>query len=85
MHEHNARILRFFFCYSQGACISLYTAYNFKELLGGVLACSGILFPQGKIVGDKNKLKVFLAHGDKDESIPFLSNDEFGVTELLII
>ena len=62
--------------HSQGACISLYTAYNFKELLGGVLACSGILFPQGKIVGDKNKLKVFLAHGDKDESIPFSFHKE---------
>ena len=62
--------------HSQGACISLYTAYNFKELLGGVLACSGILFPQGKIFGDKNKLKVFLAHGDKDESIPFSFHKE---------
>ena len=57
--------------HSQGACITLHTAYNYKELLGGVLACSGILFPQGEIVGDKNKLKIFLAHGDKDESIPF--------------
>ena len=62
--------------HSQGACISLYTAYNFKELLGGVLACSGILFPQGKIVGDKNKLKVFLAHGDKDLAIPFTYHKE---------
>ena len=57
--------------HSQGACITLYTAYNFKETLGGVLACSGILFPQGNIEGDKSKLNVFLAHGDKDESIPF--------------
>ena len=57
--------------HSQGACISLYTAYNLKKLIGGVLVCSGILFEQAEIVGDKNKLKVFLAHGDKDLSIPF--------------
>ena len=58
--------------HSQGACISLYTAYNLKKLIGGVLACSGILFEQAEIVGDKNKLKVFLAHGDKDQAIPFV-------------
>ena len=57
--------------HSQGACITLYTAYNFNETLGGVLVCSGILFPQGQIVGDKNKLNVFLAHGDADKAIPF--------------
>ena len=62
--------------HSQGACVTLYTAYNFKELLGGVLACSGILFPQGEIVGDKNELKVFLAHGDQDDSIPFSFHNE---------
>jgi len=32
--------------HSQGACISLYTAYSIKQLLGGVLICSGILFPE---------------------------------------
>ena len=57
--------------HSQGACMTLHTAYNYKELLGGVLACSGILFPQGEIVGDKTKLKIFLAHGEKDNIIPF--------------
>ena len=62
--------------HSQGACISLYTAYNLKKLIGGVLACSGILFEQAEIVGDKNKLKVFLAHGDKDLAIPFTYHKE---------
>ena len=57
--------------HSQGACISLYTAYSFKELLGGVLACSGILFKETEIVGDKTKLKVFMAHGFEDRAIPF--------------
>ena len=62
--------------HSQGACMSLYTAYNFKELLGGVLACSGVLFPQGEIIGNKNKLKVFLAHGDNDKIIHFDFHNE---------
>ena len=62
--------------HSQGACISLYTAYNLKKLIGGVLACSGILFEQAEIVGDKNKLKVFLAHGDKELAIPFTYHKE---------
>ena len=56
--------------HSQGACITLYTAYNFKELLGGVLFCNGILFKEVEIIGDKNKLKVFLAHGEEDNDIP---------------
>ena len=62
--------------HSQGACISLYTAYNFKELLGGVLVCSGILLNETEIVGDKNKLKVFLAHGYKDQAIPMIFHNE---------
>ena len=62
--------------HSQGACISLYTAYNFKELLGGVLVCSGVLFKQVNIEGDKNKLNVFLAHGSGDKAIPFAYHNE---------
>ena len=55
---------------------SIYTTYNFKELLGGVLACSGILFPQGEKVGNENDLKFFLTHGDQDEAIPFGFHNE---------
>ena len=62
--------------HSQGAIVSLYTAYNFKELLGGVLVCSGILLNETEIVGDKNKLKVFLAHGFKDQAIPLFFHNE---------
>ena len=62
--------------HSQGACISLYTAYNFKELLGGVLACSGVLFPQADIVGDKNRLNTFLGHGTEDMTIPISFHNE---------
>ena len=36
--------------HSQGACLSLYTVYSIKELLGGVISCSGVLFPEVEIV-----------------------------------
>ena len=62
--------------FSQGAIMSLYTAYNFNELLGGVLAYSGILLKETEIIGDKNKLKVFLAHGKLDEIVPFSFHKE---------
>ena len=46
--------------FSQGACISLFTALNFEKLLGGVIACSGFLFEQTRIIGDKKSLNVYL-------------------------
>ena len=57
--------------HSQGACISLYTGYNFEKLLGGVIACSGFLFQECDIIGDKKSLNVYLGHGDRDIAIPF--------------
>ena len=57
--------------HSQGACISLYTGYNFEKLIGGVIVCSGFLFQQGEIVGDKKSLNVYLGHGNMDKAIPF--------------
>ena len=62
--------------HSQGACITLYTGYNMKELIGGVVAYSGVLFPELEIVGDKNKLKVFLGHGYRDQAIPMTFHNE---------
>ena len=62
--------------HSQGACITLYTAYNFKELLGGVLFCNGVLFKEAEIVGNKEKLNVFLAHGEEDQDIPVIFHRE---------
>ena len=57
--------------HSQGACISLYTGYNFEKLIGGVIVCSGFFYPQGEIIGDKQNLNVYLGHGDQDQAIPF--------------
>ena len=57
--------------HSQGACVSLYTGYTVDYLLGGVIAFSGILFPQANISSNKEDLNVFLAHGNEDKAIPF--------------
>ena len=62
--------------FSQGSVMSLYTGYNFNELLGGVLACSGNLLKETEIIGDKSKLKVFLAHGKLDKIVPFSFHKE---------
>ena len=56
--------------HSQGACVTLLTGYTVDYLLGGVLVCSGILFPQAEIVGNKTSLNVMLGHGYKDKAIP---------------
>ena len=45
--------------------------YNFEKLLGGVIVCSGFLFEQGEIIGDKKSLNVYLGHGNRDKAIPF--------------
>ena len=57
--------------HSQGACISLYTGFTVDYLLGGIIVCSGFLFPQATIFDEKEKLNVFLAHGEQDQAIPF--------------
>jgi len=62
--------------HSQGACVSLYLAYTSDYLLGGVIACSGILFPQAEINGDKDLLNVYMGHGDKDMAIPLQFHNE---------
>ena len=62
--------------HSQGACVTLLTGYTVKYLLGGVLVCSGILFPQAEIVGNKTTLNVMLGHGYNDEAIPLSYHNE---------
>ena len=55
--------------FSQGACMSLYIGCTFNHLLGGVICCSGALFPDIQINNDNNKLKIFISHGDLDDQI----------------
>ena len=55
--------------FSQGACMSLYIGCSFNHLLGGVICCSGALFPDTIINNNNNKLKIFISHGDMDDQI----------------
>jgi len=57
--------------HSQGAMISLYTGYSFKNKLGGVISWSGALPPikREDISNEKEDLNVFFAYGDIDTII----------------
>ena len=55
--------------FSQGACMSLYIGCSYTHLLGGIICCSGALFPDTIINNDNNKLKIFISHGDLDDQI----------------
>ena len=57
--------------HSQGAVVSMYTAYTLEENLGMILVNSGFLCPL-KMGKNKDKLRVFAGHGGLDEAI--LSN-----------
>ena len=55
--------------HSQGAIVSLYTAYNVKYMLGGVISFCGFLPPQEKALPEKKELNVYFCYGDKDDVI----------------
>ena len=50
--------------HSQGACISLYQAYNSDKNIGGVISFSGIL-PPGDISPTKDKIETYFKNNDK--------------------
>ena len=55
--------------FSQGACMSIYLGCIFNYLLGGIICCSGALFPDIDINNNNNRLKIFVSHGDSDDQI----------------
>jgi len=55
--------------FSQGACIALHIGLTFGYLLGGVICCSGFLFPQTEINNDNQNIKIFAGHGYIDKVI----------------
>ena len=57
--------------HSQGASLSLYTAYTMDYLLGGVISLCGVLFEQVNFNEKKNKLNVFLFNGENDKIISY--------------
>ena len=55
--------------FSQGACMSIYIGCSYKHQLGGIICCSGALFPDTEINENNNQLKIFVSHGDLDNQI----------------
>lgn len=59
--------------FSQGACLSLHCAFNTPQPIGGVLALSGVLFPQSiSSINDikaKESTHIFIGHGRFDNVI----------------
>lgn len=50
--------------------MSLYTALNFKPLIGGVFGLSGYLFSFINL-NNADKIPIRLIHGEMDDVIPF--------------
>jgi len=64
--------------FSQGASLSLMVALSFKNILGGVVSCSGFLFPTIELTDDKKNVPIFAYHGTSDQVIgEFLANQSY--------
>ena len=57
--------------FSQGACMALYMGLGTSFNLGGVIVCSGFLFPQLEINEENKDLKIFIGHGTEDNVIGY--------------
>ena len=57
--------------FSQGACMALYMGLGTSFNLGGVIVCSGFLFPQLQINEENKDLKIFIGHGTEDNVIGY--------------
>ena len=57
--------------FSQGACMALYMGLGTNFNLGGVIVCSGFLFPQLEINEENKDLKIFIGHGTEDNVIGY--------------
>ena len=64
--------------FSQGAIMSLHVGLSYEKLLGGIISCSGALFPKTEINKNNEKLRIFISHGDLDDFI------EIGINKLSI-
>ena len=53
--------------FSQGACMSLHIGLSYHKPLGGIIACSGALFPRTEI--NNENIRIFISHGDLDDRI----------------
>ena len=55
--------------FSQGACMSLHIGLSYDKVLGGIISCSGALFPKTIINKNNENLKIFVSHGELDDLI----------------
>ena len=55
--------------FSQGACMSLHIGLSYPKSLGGIIACSGALFPRTIINKNNENIRIFISHGDLDDRI----------------
>ena len=55
--------------FSQGACMSLHIGLSYLKSLGGIIACSGALFPRTIINKNNENIRIFISHGDLDDRI----------------
>ena len=65
--------------FSQGACMALYIALATSFKIGGVIVCSGFLFPQMEINEENKDIKIFIGHGTEDNVIGYnIAKESFG-------
>ena len=57
--------------FSQGACMALYMGLATCFQLGGIIVCSGFLFPQMEINEENKGVKIFIGHGTEDNVIGY--------------
>ena len=55
--------------FSQGACMSLHIGLSYDKVLGGIISCSGALFPKTIINKNNENIKIFVSHGELDDLI----------------
>jgi phospholipase/carboxylesterase len=57
--------------FSQGCCMALH-ALKLPKRLGGIIACSGFLFPITEISHENAETPIFISHGKLDFTIQWL-------------
>ena len=60
--------------FSQGAIMSLHVGLSYDKLLGGIICCSGALFPKTEINKNNENVRIFVSHGDLDNFIEISMN-----------
>ena len=57
--------------FSQGCVMSFHCGLGYTKTLGGIMGCSGYLFPMTKESKANEKTPIFLSHGADDELLPY--------------